>query len=200
MFFFCMNNLRCFAKCCIPVWGFPGGSAIKNLPAMKELQQTWVWPLGRRRSPGGGHGSPLQYSCLEIPTDRGAWRATVHGVTKSQTQLNRLSMHKPVGWSVGWGPGNGSFSLIIFALYRNIFSDMTCFESNLNDWCDFKWISCIEGQCQVLGIYDWPVFWYHRGPLSCGVYLHFGYSLLFNTFVRRLKVTLLFWVLDTWSP
>ena len=36
-------------------------------------------------SPGGGHGNPLQYSCLENPGDRGAWRATVHGVTKSQT-------------------------------------------------------------------------------------------------------------------
>ena len=45
------------------------------------------------RSPGGGHGNPLQYSCLENPRDRGAWRATVHGVTQSQTSLKRLSMH-----------------------------------------------------------------------------------------------------------
>ena len=37
------------------------------------------------RSPGGGHGNPLQYSCLENPMDRGAWRAIVHRVTKSQT-------------------------------------------------------------------------------------------------------------------
>ena len=43
---------------------------------------------GLRRSPGGGHGNPLQYSCLENPVDRGAWRATVHGVTKSQTRLS----------------------------------------------------------------------------------------------------------------
>jgi len=35
---------------------------------------------GSGRSPGGGHGNPLQYSCLENPVDRGAWRATVHGV------------------------------------------------------------------------------------------------------------------------
>ena len=41
-----------------------------------------------RRSPGGGHGSPLQYSCLENPMDRGAWQATVHGVAKSQTRLS----------------------------------------------------------------------------------------------------------------
>ena len=42
------------------------------------------------RSPGEGNGNPLQYSCLEISMDRGAWQATVHGVAKSQT---RLSMH-----------------------------------------------------------------------------------------------------------
>ena len=39
------------------------------------------------RSPGEGNGNPLQYSCLEDPMDRGAWRATVHGVAKSQTRL-----------------------------------------------------------------------------------------------------------------
>ena len=40
---------------------------------------------GWERSPGGGNGSPLQYSCLENPMDREAWQATVHGVAKSQT-------------------------------------------------------------------------------------------------------------------
>ena len=43
---------------------------------------------GSGRSPGGGHGNPLQYSCLENPMDRGAWWATVHGVTKSWTRLS----------------------------------------------------------------------------------------------------------------
>ena len=43
---------------------------------------------GLGRSHREGHGSPLQYSCLENPMDRGAWWATVHGVTKSRTQLN----------------------------------------------------------------------------------------------------------------
>ena len=42
---------------------------------------------GSGRSPGEGHGNPLQYSCLENPMDRGAWWATVHGVTKSWTRL-----------------------------------------------------------------------------------------------------------------
>ena len=42
---------------------------------------------GLGRSPGGGHGNPLQYPYLENPMDRGAWQARVHGVTKSQTRL-----------------------------------------------------------------------------------------------------------------
>ena len=48
---------------------------------------------GSGRFPGGGHDYPLQYSCLENPTDRGAWQATIHRVAKSLTQLKQLSMH-----------------------------------------------------------------------------------------------------------
>ena len=40
---------------------------------------------GLGKSPGGGHGNPLQYSCLENPVDRGAWQATVHRVAESDT-------------------------------------------------------------------------------------------------------------------
>ena len=66
---------------------------VKNLPASAgDLRDVGSIP-GSGRSPGGGHGSPLQYSCLENPMDRGAWRATVHGVTKSRTQPKGLSMH-----------------------------------------------------------------------------------------------------------
>ena len=49
---------------------------------------------GLGRSSGEGHDNPLQYSCLENSTDRGSWPATVHGITKSQIQLKRLSTHK----------------------------------------------------------------------------------------------------------
>ena len=49
---------------------------------------------GSERSPGGGHGNPLQYSWIENPMDRGAWWATVHGVEKNQTRKKRLSMHQ----------------------------------------------------------------------------------------------------------
>ena len=48
---------------------------------------------GLERSTGGGHGNPLQYSCLENPMDREAWRAVVHRVKKSWTQLKRFSMY-----------------------------------------------------------------------------------------------------------
>ena len=48
---------------------------------------------GLGRSPGEGNGNPLQYSCLENPMDRGAWRATIHRIAKGLTQLKRLSMH-----------------------------------------------------------------------------------------------------------
>ena len=57
---------------------------------MQETQETWG--RGSQRSPEGGHGNPLQYSCLENPMDRGAWWAAVRGAAKSQTRLKRLSM------------------------------------------------------------------------------------------------------------
>ena len=58
---------------------------VKNTPANAgDTRETGLIP-GSGRSPGGGHGSPHQYSCLDNPTDRGAWQATVHGVTKSWT-------------------------------------------------------------------------------------------------------------------
>jgi len=51
-----------------------------------DLRDTGLIP-GLGRSPGGGHGNPLQYSCLKNPMDRGAWWAIVHRVTKSQTRM-----------------------------------------------------------------------------------------------------------------
>ena len=48
--------------------------------------------LGLARSPGEGNGNPLHYSCLENPMDRGAWRAAVRGVTKSQTRLRDFTV------------------------------------------------------------------------------------------------------------
>ena len=62
--------------------GFSGVLVVKNPPAnAREIRKVGSIP-GSGRSPAGGHGNPLQYSCLENPMDRGA---IVHGVTKSQT-------------------------------------------------------------------------------------------------------------------
>jgi len=67
-------------------------SVVKNKPANAgDVRHLGLTP-GLGRSSGEGHGNPLQYSCLENSMARGAWQATVHGVTKSRIQLKRLSM------------------------------------------------------------------------------------------------------------
>ena len=58
---------------------------VKNPPANTGDARDAVLKPGSIRSPGGGNGNPLQYSCLENPMDRGAWWATVHGVAESNT-------------------------------------------------------------------------------------------------------------------
>ena len=75
-------------KCPRSFWngiGFRVGSVVKNLSASAGDAGDVCLTLALGRSPGGGNGSPLQYSCLE--DSRGAWQATVHGVTKESTQL-----------------------------------------------------------------------------------------------------------------
>ena len=67
------------------ILGFPGGSEGKASTCDEEDPGSIP---GSGRSPGEGNGNPLQYSCLENPMDRGAWRATVPGVTKSWTRLS----------------------------------------------------------------------------------------------------------------
>ena len=66
---------------------FPGGTVVKNPSANAGDSRNMGLIPGSGRSPGVGNGNPLQYSCLENSMDRGSWRATVHGVTKSQTPL-----------------------------------------------------------------------------------------------------------------
>ena len=68
-----------------PTKGFPVGSVVKTPPA--QAGDMGLIP-GLGRSPGEGNVNPLQYSCLENPMDRGAWRATVHGVAESRTGLS----------------------------------------------------------------------------------------------------------------
>ena len=81
-------------KCSIYIpWASQVALVVKNLPANAgDIRDAGSIP-GWGRSPGGGHGNQLQYPCLENPMDRGAWRATVHGVTKSQTRLKQRHTH-----------------------------------------------------------------------------------------------------------
>ena len=65
---------------------------VKNLPVNAGDLRDGGLIARSGRSPGGGYGKPLQYSCLENPMDRGAQWATVHGIAKSQTRLKQLSM------------------------------------------------------------------------------------------------------------
>ena len=68
-----------------PSEGFPSSLMAENPPANAgDLREVSL-------NPGGGHGNPLQYSCLKNPVDRGAWHAAVPGVTKSRTRLRPFS-------------------------------------------------------------------------------------------------------------
>ena len=101
---------------------FPGGSVVKNPPANAGNVRDKGLILGSGKSPGGGHGSALQYSCLENPMDRGAWQATAQRVTKNQTWLgNLVRTHAHTANSVN-------------SMYR--------------DW-DFRWWSPQASRCMV---------------------------------------------------
>ena len=68
--------------------GFPSGAVVKNLPANAGDSRDADSIPGLERSPVVGNGNLLQYSCMENSVDREAWQATVHGITKNQTQLS----------------------------------------------------------------------------------------------------------------
>ena len=72
---------------------------VKNPPTNAGVIDVGSIP-GSGRALGEGHGNPLQYSCLENPMDRGAWRAIIHSVTQSRTRLKQLSSSSLLGSSV----------------------------------------------------------------------------------------------------
>ena len=88
-YFLCFNHILvsiCFAGC-----------TSGKEPACQCRRHKRVPGLGK--SSGGGHGNPFQYYCLENSMDRGDWQATVHWVTKNQTQLKQLSTHACTQWT-----------------------------------------------------------------------------------------------------
>ena len=68
--------------------GFPGGTTVRNLPANEGDARDADSISRSGRAPGGRHGNPLQYSCLENPKARGAWQAVVHGISKSDMTVH----------------------------------------------------------------------------------------------------------------
>ena len=95
---------------------------VKNMPANGGDIRDVGSIAGSGRSPGGGNGNPLQYSCLENPMDKGAWWAMVYRVTKSWIQVKRLSSSSSMTIYAGKRRMECSHSYIyLFAIYRNIF-------------------------------------------------------------------------------
>ena len=84
------NVLQEVGRAYLLIWemNLSGGSVVKKLPGKAGDTGDGGLIPGLGKPPGGGNGNPLQYSCLENPMDRGAWRPTVHKVAKSQTRLS----------------------------------------------------------------------------------------------------------------
>ena len=83
----------------------------------RRCQRPWFDP-GWGSSPGEGSGSPLQYSCLESPVDRGAWWATVHGVAEGRTRLSTTGFWEqtvalPMGWATSMWGGDGETASLL---------------------------------------------------------------------------------------
>ena len=106
-----------------PTGASQGALVVKNLPANSGDIRDADSIIRSGGSPGGGHGNPLQYSCLENSMDRGAWEATVHEVTKSQKRLKHLSIPPlPLPHHLLHYPDLHSFiSLISFLLHSSCY-------------------------------------------------------------------------------
>ena len=104
-----------FSKC-LKLWsqGFPSSTVVKNLLSKAGDTGNAGSIPGWGRSPGGGNGNPLQCSCLEHPTDRGAWQATVHRVAKSQTWQSHARMPPSQTWSQRTGHLTYTVHLILW--------------------------------------------------------------------------------------
>ena len=86
---------------------------------------------------GEGNGTPLQYSCLENPMDRGAWQATIHGVAKSRTQLSNFTFT----YSTYVKSYNTCVFCVWFRAFRTMFSRFIYLVACVKDWMIFHWMN-----------------------------------------------------------
>ena len=142
--------------------------------------------LGSGRSPGEGNGSPLQYSCLGNPVDRGAWWATVHGVTKSWTRLSqylsflsmlprRVSIMGNISLLIKFKKKRSLevFSMFLF-IYMNVYEGLRKKEQALTSG---GWPSITTGRCSSPFGFKGS----HRTPASHRVTLRAGSKETANT-------------------
>ena len=125
----------------ISLWGFPGSASGKEPTSSAGDVRDSDLILWLGRSPGGGHGNPLQYSCLENHMERGAWWATVHRVARSWTWLKRLSMHAHVQYSIIY---------ITLFIYLSVDGHLGCFHLSavINNAAVIHWCSHLSsGPC-----------------------------------------------------
>ena len=127
--------------------GFPVGSLVKNPPANAGDRGDTGLIFGSRRSLGRGHGNPLQYSCLENSTDRGAWWAAVYGAAKSWTRLG-INDHRVLSKNFPTIP-----SFLGFNLYQSLYtwtlkSQTVACSLLQNQWfsgCLYHWLQSRSG-------------------------------------------------------
>ena len=145
----CVCVCVCVCMCVFVCIGFPGGADGKE--STYSAGDLGSIP-GSERSLGGGHSNPLQYSCLKNPTDRGAWRATVHGVAKSWMDMTEWAWTNLI--VMYFRCGDGSFlSESLFSLVKCssiIFWTISLIQ--LSSFClkpvsDIFWCVCIYLPC-----------------------------------------------------
>ena len=133
---------------------------------MQEVLTDPTWIPGLGRSPGGGQGSPLQHSCLENPTDRGAWWAAVHRATQSRTRLKRLNTHACLNSS--FHVPRKCFAKVISLLHKTIISGhlpcglipkerslvhLSASPSLLPLGCVRRLLFCLRGECSGMPMF-----------------------------------------------